>query len=557
MEKSIKKIIGTIFLTVAVALAVNGQTNVSGFISANTTWNTAGSPYIVIGNILVSHGYTLTIEPGVIVKFNADKALQIDGELVAVGTESNRIIFTSNQPNPAPGDWAKIHFPDISNDAVFDISGAYLSGCIMKYCDILFAGSLGFGAVHNQDSGPYLSQCKIVNSASCGVYSAGVGQSISCSRIDSSLIKDCLDYGIYINSYSTTLSITSDTLENNNGGIYTLCNNYTDTLPKTIRNNYFLSNYGDRTLTLRQSVQNMTVSDNYFLNNTSEKIFVYSADGSYQYVTINCNHFLNNHSDASIFYSDYPIIGSINNNIFDGNISTTGSIFDIITQNNGFLFFIENNLFQNNTSTNGPCFTFTLTPSLSLKYNQVINNTATSAMYLISYTNGNGFKYNYFENPNCQYELYNNTPYGQTNITADSNYWGSTNTQDVDLAIYDYFDFANQSVVYYSPILTSPPTVNTSCPIVPTGINNFEATHSSFTLFPIPASKELTIIFDKIINTGKIELFNIIGKEIFNENIYYASQKEINVGSIANGFYLLKLFDGERYYCKKIIVRHY
>src|SRR5436190_2598190 len=88
------------------------QTNVSGFISANTTWNLAGSPYIVVGNALLSPGYTLTIQPGVVVKFNTDKALQIDGELIAIGTPTNRIIFTSNQSLPAAGDWAKIYFSD-------------------------------------------------------------------------------------------------------------------------------------------------------------------------------------------------------------------------------------------------------------------------------------------------------------------------------------------------------------------------------------------------------------------------------------------------------------
>lgn len=108
------------------------QTNVSGFISVNTTWDLAGSPYIVVGNVLLSHGFTLTINPGVVVKFNTDKALQIDGELIAIGTSQNRITLTSNQAVPTAGDWAKIHFADTCIDAAFNISGQYVSGCIMK-----------------------------------------------------------------------------------------------------------------------------------------------------------------------------------------------------------------------------------------------------------------------------------------------------------------------------------------------------------------------------------------------------------------------------------------
>ena len=130
-------------------VVINAQTDVSGFISTNTTWNLAGSPYIVIGNTLVSQGFTLTIEPGVIVKFNTDKALQIDGELIAIGTAQNRITFTSNKVSPAAGDWAKIHFSDASVDAVFDTTGNYVAGSIMKFCDILYGGGLGFGAIHS------------------------------------------------------------------------------------------------------------------------------------------------------------------------------------------------------------------------------------------------------------------------------------------------------------------------------------------------------------------------------------------------------------------------
>src|SRR5436190_9218646 len=121
------------------------QTNVSGFINANTTWNFAGSPYIVVGNALLSYGYTLTIDPGVVIKFSDSTALQIDGELHAIGTTAQRITFTSNQASPAPGDWGKIHFSGTCLDAVFDISGSYLSGCIMKYCDVSYGGGIGFG----------------------------------------------------------------------------------------------------------------------------------------------------------------------------------------------------------------------------------------------------------------------------------------------------------------------------------------------------------------------------------------------------------------------------
>jgi len=55
----------------------------------------ANSPYIVTGNILVNQGVTLTIEPGVTVKFNKDLYMYVDGTLIARGIEGNLITFTS------------------------------------------------------------------------------------------------------------------------------------------------------------------------------------------------------------------------------------------------------------------------------------------------------------------------------------------------------------------------------------------------------------------------------------------------------------------------------
>lgn len=72
-----------LLLLISYANSGNTQTNVSGYILSNTTWTLAGSPYIVTGNTLVNNGVTLTIEPGVVVKFDSTKALQINGTLVA------------------------------------------------------------------------------------------------------------------------------------------------------------------------------------------------------------------------------------------------------------------------------------------------------------------------------------------------------------------------------------------------------------------------------------------------------------------------------------------
>ena len=47
-----------------------GQTEVSGIINSDQTWDVSNSPYIITSNIKVEAGSTLTINPDVSVKFD-------------------------------------------------------------------------------------------------------------------------------------------------------------------------------------------------------------------------------------------------------------------------------------------------------------------------------------------------------------------------------------------------------------------------------------------------------------------------------------------------------
>ncbi|UCE37414.1 MAG: right-handed parallel beta-helix repeat-containing protein [Thermoplasmata archaeon] len=104
-----------------------GSTEISGFISSDAVWALENSPYIIIENTLVEENVNLTIEPGVIIKFNSDKYIRIDGTLYAVGTESNIITFTSNSKSPERGDWGKIQIEKTSKDS------------IIKYCRVEYS----------------------------------------------------------------------------------------------------------------------------------------------------------------------------------------------------------------------------------------------------------------------------------------------------------------------------------------------------------------------------------------------------------------------------------
>ncbi len=93
------------------------------------TWDLAGSPYIVMGDIFVPSGGDLAIEPGVEVEFAGAYGLTLQGTLTALGTAAMPIQIRGTVP------WSGLRFEN--PDLISQLSYCWISGATEGVASIL------------------------------------------------------------------------------------------------------------------------------------------------------------------------------------------------------------------------------------------------------------------------------------------------------------------------------------------------------------------------------------------------------------------------------------
>ncbi|MFQ5630765.1 MAG: DUF1565 domain-containing protein, partial [bacterium] len=154
----------------------NGIDLIGGTFNAHLFLETIGTPYTLrFGDITVSQGTSMTISPGVLVKFGSERDLHIRGALIANGTAESPIILTSMKDDAnggdtngndesigLPGDWGGIKFYDTSDDQITSLN----------FCRIAFGGQ-GFRSEPNplvfEGASPKIQNTVISDSRSHGV----------------------------------------------------------------------------------------------------------------------------------------------------------------------------------------------------------------------------------------------------------------------------------------------------------------------------------------------------------------------------------------------------
>jgi len=140
-----------------------GPTNHRGGISYPETWDPAGNPHIVTGNLTVNS--FLTLKPGVEIKVDPGFYFKIGaaGGILARGTVSSGILMSSNAAAPAPGDWEGLEVgAGVNGDSV-----------VLEYCTFEYGGKDTTDAVVVLRSSPAtVAHCTIRNGPGYGLWLA-------------------------------------------------------------------------------------------------------------------------------------------------------------------------------------------------------------------------------------------------------------------------------------------------------------------------------------------------------------------------------------------------
>ncbi len=186
---------------------------VGGHITADTTWDVSGSPYVFTRTVTVDAGVVLTVSPGVIVQGCPDCELLVQGSLHALGTATQPITFTSTEDS-GPGEWSGI---------VINGGSGSLRHTVIRYGgDLNSVGTYGNLSLKNAGD-VRLESCAIretgVSGADYGIYALNSHLVISDTHFyhNGTTSGKSEDFALYATGAATVITVTDNLFEHNYG----------------------------------------------------------------------------------------------------------------------------------------------------------------------------------------------------------------------------------------------------------------------------------------------------------------------------------------------------
>jgi hypothetical protein len=466
-------------------------------ISSDTTWTKADSPHELTEQLLVNEGVTLTIEAGATVNLNGYD-VRISGILVAIGSSTDPVIISENISTSDGGTdinpYGRIEFTSTSNGWNEQTGlGCIIEHAFIDYVDIdssvplkiinsTIKGDLtiGDGSVisnnnisintkiangkitigdssvisNNELMGPiYFGNANLICGNTMASVTAGSSNVISNNTLTSSIFvgSSC---SILNNTIEGIVEATESVISNNI--IKHRINSYTD--PFTGRTTYIdpgpaIKVRGDSII----SNNTITGQDDYVGIDVESGTFHISGN-----IITDAGTAINAAGGATIegnllIGSDQGIVLSKSNVIIRDNIITGGKK-GIVGISGG------TDLIEKNSITNNSIYGIYVDMPAIIQNNTIANNIAG----IHAHTSMLTVKYNNIQNNSDNSIYLTNT----VHINATYNWWGTTNTQAINLSIRDFkYDF-NLGTVDFVPFLTEPnpeamPTSNLVIPEFP------------------------------------------------------------------------------------------
>jgi hypothetical protein len=222
--------------------SLNYLINRGSNISSDLALTKSNSPYLINDTAQrVNQGATLTLEPGVVVKFRNAAWLLVDGNIVANGTQADPVVFTAFADDehggdmdgvvttPVKGSWFGVELSSLS-------TGSSFVNSIFRY-----GGNYGTGATYRKAM----------------LYVSGVSPSIT-----DSIFENSRAYGVYVDRSDSVVS--GNTFRNNIGDQFSTGLYINQGLPN-VGGNTFIQN----SLGLSVNSSSGTFTNNTFSNNTT------------------------------------------------------------------------------------------------------------------------------------------------------------------------------------------------------------------------------------------------------------------------------------------------